>query len=242
MRQPDEPELARRAGDGDRMLDVIEEPHALRIERVRAQAGSGRAKRDVRETSARTRSAIGDAQRRRIFHVGRDTVDRRAVGAHDADQDDRHAVHPARRLRPGPSAQSPCVIVSAGIDASAPRSRTSRCAAARSARDRRALARLLFLVVREIRLRDVGRCAVALDAAVLQPERVRAELLDVIHAVRAQQQRAAAVQIALHPCDAALLERFVADGQHFVGDEDVGRQRGRDGEARAARPCPTNTA
>ena len=60
-----------------------------------------------------------------------------------------------------------------------------------------------------------------------------AQLLDVVHAVRAQQQRAAAGEIALHPGDAFLLERFVADGEHLVGDQDVRRERGRDREAQA---------
>ena len=40
-------------------------------------------------------------------------------------------------------------------------------------------------------------------------------------------------EIALHPGDALLLERFVADGEHLVGDQDVGRQRGGDREAQS---------
>ena len=60
-----------------------------------------------------------------------------------------------------------------------------------------------------------------------------AELLHVVHAVRAQQQRAAVGEVALHPRDALLLERLVADGEHLVGDQHVGRERGRDREAQA---------
>ena len=51
--------------------------------------------------------------------------------------------------------------------------------------------------------------------------------------MRTQEERAAVAEIALHPGDAFLLERFVADREHLVGDEDVGRERGRDREAQA---------
>src|SRR5439155_3507912 len=69
----------------------------------------------------------------------------------------------------------------------------------------------LFLVVGKISLTDFGCVPVVLDTAVLEPQRGAAELLHVIHAVRAEQQRAAAGEIILHPGDALLLERLVAD-------------------------------
>ena len=46
-----------------------------------------------------------------------------------------------------------------------------------------------------------------------------------------EEQCAAAREIALHPRDALLLERLVADREHFVGDEDVRRERRRDRES-----------
>ena len=45
------------------------------------------------------------------------------------------------------------------------------------------------------------------------------------------QQRAAVGEVALHPGDAFLLERLVADREHLVGDQDLGRQRGGHREA-----------
>jgi hypothetical protein len=49
----------------------------------------------------------------------------------------------------------------------------------------------------------------------------------------AEQQRSAVREIALEPGDAFLLERLVADGEHFVRDEHVGRERGRHREPQA---------
>ena len=54
----------------------------------------------------------------------------------------------------------------------------------------------------------------------------------MVHAVRAQQRACRRrIEVALHPGDAFLLERFVADREHLVGDEQVGRERRRDREA-----------
>jgi hypothetical protein len=50
--------------------------------------------------------------------------------------------------------------------------------------------------------------------------------------VRAQQQRAACREVLLEPLDAFLLERLVAHREHLVGDEDVGRERGRHAKPR----------
>src|SRR5205085_10350963 len=86
--------------------------------------------------------------------------------------------------------------------------------------NRRAAALALLLVIREIGLRDLRRAAIACHAAVLEPQRAAAQLLHVIHAVRAQKQRAARAEIAFPPCNAFLLERLVADREHLVGDQD----------------------
>jgi predicted NAD/FAD-dependent oxidoreductase len=67
----------------------------------------------------------------------------------------------------------------------------------------------------------------------VDPERAAAERLDVEHAVRAEQQRAAVAQVALEPCHALLLERLVADGEHLVGDEQLRRHHRRDRETQA---------
>src|SRR4029434_1450928 len=64
--------------------------------------------------------------------------------------------------------------------------------------DRLPRARRLFLVEGQIRLGDIHRGAVTLGPAVAQPQRVPAQLLDVVHAVRAEQQRAAVIQVFLH--------------------------------------------
>ena len=88
-------------------------------------------------------------------------------------------------------------------------------------------------MIGEVGLRHVRRRPIALDASVPQPQRVAAQLLHVVHAVRAEQQRAAVCEIALQPGDALLLERLVADREHLVGDQDVRAHRGRDREAEA---------
>jgi hypothetical protein len=67
--------------------------------------------------------------------------------------------------------------------------------------------------------------------ALVQPERVPAELLHVVHRVRDQHQRAALGQVALDPVHALALERLVADREHFVRDQQVGAARGHEREA-----------
>src|SRR5450755_833350 len=82
----------------------------------------------------------------------------------------------------------------------------------------------LFLVIREIRLRDVRGRAVALDPPSFKPQGVPAKLLNVVHAVRAKQQGPSALKVPFHPGDALLLKGFVADRENLVGDEYVRRE------------------
>ena len=56
MRQTDQAELARVAGDGQLALDVVEEPHALGVERVRPHDVLAGQQGELREGAARTRT------------------------------------------------------------------------------------------------------------------------------------------------------------------------------------------
>ena len=61
VREPDEAQFPRRAGDDERALDVVEQAHAFGIERVRADEILARATMRRAATSARTRTVPGDA-------------------------------------------------------------------------------------------------------------------------------------------------------------------------------------
>jgi len=89
----------------------------------------------------------------------------------------------------------------------------------------------LFLVIDQIFGGHVSRRAIAAHVSVMHPQRMLAQLLDMIGAVRTQQEGAAVGEILFLPRDAFLLERFVADCEHFVGDQDLRADRGRDSEA-----------
>jgi hypothetical protein len=86
VRQSDEPELARVAAHDDRALDVVEEAHALGIHCVRPEHVLAGQEREIRERDRECEAVVRDLARRVVVHVRRDTVHRRAVGAHDADE------------------------------------------------------------------------------------------------------------------------------------------------------------
>src|SRR6185295_2653670 len=71
--------------------------------------------------------------------------------------------------------------------------------------------------------------------AVLKPERPLAEGGDVVHGVRAEQQRPARRDEAFEPVHALLLEIAVAHRERLVDDQDVGLDLRRDREAQAHR-------
>ena len=54
----------------------------------------------------------------------------------------------------------------------------------------------------------------------------------MVHAVRAKQQGSAVGEIALHPGDALFLKRFVTDREDLVGNENIRREGGRNGESK----------
>src|SRR6185295_17883865 len=94
------------------------------------------------------------------------------------------------------------------------------------------------------RFRDQEVLVVADDAphrserllpAVLKPERPLAEGGDVVHGVRAEQQRPARRDEAFEPVHALFLEIAVAHRERLVDDQDVGLDLRRDREAQAHR-------
>ena len=58
MRKTDEPQLARRAGDHERALDIVEQAHAFRVERVRAHEVFSGQQRQLGKRQ-REREAVG---------------------------------------------------------------------------------------------------------------------------------------------------------------------------------------
>ena len=102
----------------ERALDVVEQAHAFGIERVRADEVLARQECHARQRQ-RERVAVGrDAVRRHAVHVRGHAVDRRAVGADDADQHDPARGRPASRPRRDRRRSSPCAIPAAGVSSS----------------------------------------------------------------------------------------------------------------------------
>ena len=93
----------------------------------------------------------------------------------------------------------------------------------------------LAFLIGEISLGDGKDIPACRHFSGLEPDRLPAEFLHVVHAVRDQDQRAAARQIFLHPAHAFLLERFVADRKHFIGDQQIRFERSDDGETKPHR-------
>jgi len=201
----------------------------MRLDHVRP-----RQQREVREfdTDAERVRCLGF--RDDAIHLAADAIHRRAVDARDTDDDDRRA--PVPRMHSDADAQRVVVLeqqwrflagaIQLHIDQLELRSARGRNGPLRPLAE-------LGLVVGKVRLGDVEHVTARGDFSVAQPARTPAQLLHVIHAVRNQDQRTAAGEIVLHPAHALLLERFVADREHLVGDQDVGLQRGDDGKAEA---------
>ena len=88
-------------------------------------------------------------------------------------------------------------------------------------------------------LDEVGRVALAGDVAVGQPDRPVAHVLDRVHLVGHQHDRAALVAELDELLEAALLEADVADGEDLVDDQqarvDVDRHRERQPHVHARR-------
>src|SRR5439155_6233198 len=68
---------------------------------------------------------------------------------------------------------------------------------------------------------DLRGIAVLDDLAALEPDRAVAELVDRLHVVRDEHDRAPGSTQVLHATEAALLELRVADGEHLVDEEDL---------------------
>ena len=80
-------------------------------------------------------------------------------------------------------------------------------------------------------MRDhLGRVAVLLDLAAVEPDHSVTELVDRLHVVGDEDNRPPGAAEVLHPAKAALLELGVADREHLVDEEDLGLQMGGDRE------------
>ncbi len=209
----------------------VEEAQAFGVHRVRAQPVVPRQQGHVGESDPEPVqcpvATIGPCG----IDLARRPVYRSAVGTDDADGEHRLATVRRKHRRLD-------VEAGVGVDLPAAAARRQRHLAhgvqARRGRRigrQRLRPRRFRLVPREVLAGDQVGIVEHVHPAVIEPQRLPAQPLDVVHAVRAQQQRPATGEVALDPPDALLLERLVADGQHLVGDQHVGRQRGRDGEA-----------
>ena len=84
--------------------------------------------------------------------------------------------------------------------------------------------------VHQIRVDDALRVALGLGDAAVQPERFVAEARDEIERVGHEQHRPAAAAELGELVEALVRKRFVADGEHFVDEQDVRVDVDRDGE------------
>jgi len=166
-----EKSLARRAGDDERHLLMIEDPHAFGIERVRTHAIVAGQQRQIPETYAERKPVGGDTARRSAINFVRRPVDRRAIRSHHSDRHDGRPsirrsnldceIEPERCIHfgsfPDGRQLEGCDEVLAGDDL----------------RVRRVL-RHLRLVKRQILPRNRGRIVVEARSAMVEPKRFRA--------------------------------------------------------------------
>ena len=95
----------------------------------------------------------------------------------------------------------------------------------------RQLVLLALLDVGEVGADDALGVAGALDAAGVEPQRLVAETLDHAERMRDEQDRLAAALELTELVEALVREAFVADGEHFVHQQDLRIDVDRHGEA-----------
>jgi hypothetical protein len=82
-----------------------------------------------------------------------------------------------------------------------------------------------------IAIGDFSRSANSSHLSMLQPDRSLAEFTDVVHTVRAKQHTFPLLEESLHSAYAFFLKRLIANSQHFVSNEHVRVDAGRDRKA-----------
>ncbi len=89
------------------------------------------------------------------------------------------------------------------------------------------------LLVVEVRPDDLAGGPVLAHPAVLEPQGRVAQRLDLVQAVRDEDDRLVGLAQRVHAPHALLLERRVADGEHLVDEQHVGVELADDREAQA---------
>ena len=176
---------------------------------------------------------IRDTLHADVVHLGTDSVNRRAIGAHDAEHGNRHPA--LSRANPRTHDQRATEVDHHGLIAGAVVDHQVGDLEFDSGSIGRALLErgLLALMPGQVRLAHLEDIAKLHQRTMIEPQGMAAQFLRVIHAVGDQQQGAALLEVFLHPADALLLERLVTDGEDLVGDQQIRFQRGNDGEAQA---------